>query len=190
MEPGRPGLSSRLGLRRGALIVGGPAVDRSSKMGAISHDYPIDTKLLPILEELAQLTGLESIYVTRINWSDHEQEILAAANQAPTRLFIPEEVKLDYSDAVCRYVIEGGPAHTDDVPLVYPQSDMARFLGFQSFVSAPIEVGDGTIYGTLCGASTRRVKLSEAQMAEVRRQARLLGSLLRETGDVILTDPA
>lgn len=112
-----------------------------------------------------------------MNWSDHEQEILAAANQAPARLFIPEEVKLDYSDAVCRYVIEGGPAHTDDVPLVFPQSDVARFMGFQSFVSAPIEVGDD-IYGTLCGASTKRVRLSEAQMDEVRRRARLIGRML------------
>ncbi len=146
-------------------------------MSDISHELQIHSKLLPILEELAELTGLESVYLTRINWSDHEQEILAAANQAPTRLFIPEEVKLDYSDAVCRYVIEGGPAHTDDVPLVFPQSDMARFLGFQSFVSAPIEVGDGTIYGTLCGASTRRVQLSETQMAEVRRRARLIAGL-------------
>jgi diguanylate cyclase len=159
-------------------------------MRPIGHDYPIDAKLLAILEELAQVTGLESIYLTRISWSDHQQEILGAANLAPSRLFIPEEVKIDYSDAVCRYVIEGGPAYTDDVPIVYPQSDMARFLGFQSFVSAPIEVEDGTIFGTLCGASTRRVKLSEAQLAEVRRRARLIGSLLRETGDVILIDPA
>ena len=81
-------------------------------------------------------------------------------------------MKIDYSDAVCRYVIEGtAPDHSDNVPLAYPHSDLARFLGFQSFVSAPIELADGEIYGTLCGASTRRVSLSPDQVAAVRRQA-------------------
>jgi diguanylate cyclase len=134
--------------------------------------------LRPILEELAELTGFESVYLTRVHWREHEQEILAAANQEPTRLFIPEEVKLDYSDAVCRYVIEGGPDYTDDVPTVFPESDMARFLGFQSFVSAPLEIEDGAIFGTLCGASTRRVKLSEAQLTEIRNKAKLIAGLL------------
>ena len=191
MERGRPALSSRLGLRSRSLIGGGPAAGRScpvhrqgSTLGLINLGLRIDAKILPILEELAELTGLESVYVTRINWSDHQQEILAAANQEPTRLFIPEEVKLDYSDAVCRYVIEGGPPHTADVPVVFPYSDMARFLGFQSFVSVPIEIGDGNVYGTLCGASIRRVELSEPQMVEVHRRARQIGGMLSQTGDL------
>jgi diguanylate cyclase len=148
-------------------------------MAAIDSASQLEPTLRPILEELAALTGFESVYVTRIHWREHEQEILLAANRAPTRLYIPEEVQLDYSDAVCRYVIEGGPERTDDVPRVFPQSDMARFLGFQSFISAPIELdGGGPIFGTLCAASTRRVKLSEAQAAEVRRRARLIAQLL------------
>ena len=158
-------------------------------MAPIVHDFHVDPLLRQILEGLADLTGFESVYLTRVHWSEHEQEILAAANQAPTRLFIPEEVKLDYSDAVCRYVIEGGPAYTDDVPRVYPGSDMARFLGLQSFVSAPIEVNDGTIFGTLCGASTRRVKLSEAQLAEIRTKARLIAEILSQ-GQAAIPEPS
>jgi diguanylate cyclase len=156
-------------------------------MATIVNDFRVDPLLRPILEELAVLTGFESVYLTRIHWRQHEQEILAAENREPTRLFIPEEVKLDYSDAVCRYVIEGGPGYTDDVPAVYPVSDMARFLGFQSFVSAPLEFEDGTIFGTLCGASTRRVRLSEAQLNEVRNKARLIARLLSQ-GHAALTD--
>ena len=124
-----------------------------------------------------------------MHWREHEQEILAAANQEPTRLFIPEEVKLDYSDAVCRYVIEGGPSYTDDVPGVFPESEMARFLGFQSFVSAPLEFEDGTIFGTLCGASTRRVNLSEAQLAEIRNKARLIAGMLSQ-GQAAIPNPS
>jgi diguanylate cyclase len=133
----------------------------------------------PILGELAAETGLEVLYLTRIHWHDHEQEILASLNLAPDRLFIPEQVKLDYSDAVCRYVIEGtAHDHSDDVPIAYSDSDLARFLGFQSFVSAPIELPDGEIFGTLCGASTRRVSLSPEQVAAVRRQARRIAGWL------------
>jgi diguanylate cyclase len=128
----------------------------------------------PVLAELAMVTGLDAVYVTRINWHDHEQEILASTNLAPEILYIPEEVKIDYSDAVCRYVIEGGPSHTDDVPVAFPESDMARFLRFQSFVSFPLELPDGEIFGTLCGASTRRVKLTSRQLAEFVRRARLI----------------
>ena len=159
------------------------------KSGAIVHDFRVDPLLRPILEELAELTGFESVYLTRVHWREHEQEILVAANQEPTRLFIPEEIKLDYSDAVCRYVIEGGPAYTDDVPAVFPKSDMARFLGFQSFVSVPLEEADGTLFGTLCGASTRRVKLSEAQLVEIRNKARLIAGMLRQ-GNAAIPDPS
>jgi diguanylate cyclase len=133
----------------------------------------------PILGELAAETGLEVLYLTRINWHDHEQEILASLNVAPDRLFIPEQVKIDYSDAVCRYVIEGtAPDHTDNVPVSYPDNDLARFLGFQTFVSAPIELPDGEIFGTLCGASTRQVTLAPDQVASVRREARRIAGWL------------
>jgi diguanylate cyclase len=133
----------------------------------------------PILGELAAETGLEALYLTRIHWRDHEQEILAAANLEPTRLFIPEQVKIDYSDAVCRYVIEGSaPDHTDNVPLVFAQSDLARFMRFQSFISAPVDLPGGEIFGTLCGASTSRVTLTPEQVASVRRQARRIAGWL------------
>ena len=115
---------------------------------------------------------METIYLTRIHWRDHEQEILLSVNEEPKNLWIPEEVRLDYSDAVCRYVLEGGPSSTDNVHLVFPASDVARFLRFQSFASVPIEIGEEEVYGTLCGASTGRVKLDDLQMHELRRSAR------------------
>jgi diguanylate cyclase len=148
---------------------------------AIALAFRLESIVRPILGELASETGLDTLYLTRIHWADHEQEILASLNLAPDKLFIPEQVKLDYSDAVCRYVIEGAPDHSDDVPIAYPDSDLARFLGFQSFVSAPVELPGGEIFGTLCGASTRRVSLSPEQVAAVRRQARRIAGWLAAT---------
>ena len=139
---------------------------------AIALAFRLEAVVRPILAELAVETGFDSVYLTRIHWLEHEQEILASANHAEDRLFIPEQVKIDYSDAVCRYVIEGkSPGHSDQVPLAFPESETARFLGFQSFFSAPIEIAEGETFGTLCGASTRRVSLTPRQLAEIRRQA-------------------
>jgi len=149
----------------------------------------LESIVRPVLGELAAATGLEAIYLTRITWHDHQQEILASLNVAPDRLFIPEQVKIDYSDAVCRYVIEGtAPDHSDDVPLAYPDSDIARFLCFQTFVSAPVDLPGGEIFGTLCGASTRRVPLTPAQVAAVRREARRIAGWLADAGEPSLTD--
>jgi diguanylate cyclase len=104
------------------------------------------------------------------------------------RLFIPEQVKIDYSDSICRYVIEGSaPGHTDDVPAHFPSSDVARFLGFQSFVSAPVELPGGEIFGTLCGASTGRVSLNPGQLEAFRLQARRIANRLAQAQDAIPT---
>jgi diguanylate cyclase len=133
---------------------------------------------------------METVYLTRIHWRDHEQEILLAVNEAPAKLWIPEEVRLDYSDAVCRYVIEGGPSWTDNVPLVYPASDVARFLHFRSFASVPIELGDEEIFGTLCGASTGEVKLDPVQLMEMRRCARRIALWLDRNNAQLPADSA
>ena len=125
---------------------------------------------------------METIYLTRIHWRDHEQEILLSVNEEPQNLWIPEEVRLDYSDAVCRYVLEGGPSSTDNLPLVFPGSEVARFLRFQSFASVPIELGEDEVYGTLCGASTGKVKLDEIQLQEMRRCARRIALWLSRNG--------
>jgi diguanylate cyclase len=125
---------------------------------------------------------METIYLTRIHWRDHEQEILLSCNEAPENLWIPEEVRLDYSDAVCRYVLEGGPTWTDNVSLIYPASDVARFLRFHSFVSVPIEIGEDQVFGTLCGASTGPVSLDDLQLMDMRRCARRIALWLRSSG--------
>jgi diguanylate cyclase len=118
------------------------------------------------------------VYLTRIHWRTHEQEVRVAANTDPGYLYIPEAIKIDYSDAVCRYVLEGGPTATDDVPRTFPDSDLARFLKLRSFVSVPIELEDGEVFGTLCGASTEPVRLDQRQLEEMRSAARVIAHWL------------
>ena len=68
---------------------------------------------------------------------------------------------MDWSDTLCRRALEGGPASTSEVPELYPDSGVARDLGIQTYVTFPVMDAGGEVFGTLCGASGRRIELSE-----------------------------
>lgn len=112
-----------------------------------------------LLEVLGRVTGLESTYVTFIDWANDVQEILFARNVG--ELEIPEGLCVEWDDTLCRRALEGGPACTSDVAALYPDSAAARELGITSYVTAPIIASDGVIFGTVCGASARAVEVGE-----------------------------
>lgn len=130
----------------------------------------------PILDWLQRMTRLESTYLTRIDWEADEQEVLYAVNRG--RMEIPEQLRVRWSDTLCRRALSGGPAITDDVPRVYPDSEPARQLGLQTYVSVPIELPGGHIYGTLCGASSHRRRPGEQVLEVMRFFAQLIADRL------------
>jgi diguanylate cyclase len=112
-----------------------------------------------LLGLLGRISGLESTYLTLVDFEQQVQQILYARNTG--NLQIPEGLHLDWNDTLCRRVLEGGPACTSEVPELYPDSAMARDLRIQSYVTVPVMDPDGGIFGTLCGASGQRVQVSE-----------------------------
>lgn len=112
-----------------------------------------------LLGELQRLTGLESTYLTSIDWANGEQHITHARNTGT--LNIPEELTVDWPDTVCRRALEEGVRYTDDVPASFPGSQAAADLGLQTYLSVPVTTTDGEVHGTLCGASTSRVALGD-----------------------------
>jgi hypothetical protein len=68
------------------------------------------------------------------------------------------------------------------VALIFPASDVARFLCLRSFASVPIELSDEDVFGTLCAASTGEVTLSDPQLVDMRRCARRIALWLNRTG--------
>ncbi|MGB9376997.1 MAG: EAL domain-containing protein [Mycobacteriales bacterium] len=134
-----------------------PALAPTEHRLPVSHQASVAASTLeeitrPLLAELERLTGLESTYLTEIHWLSDEQEVRYARNTAT--LQIPEGLRADWSDTLCRRVLlEGGPQLTNDVPGVYPDSAIARNLGLQTYVSVPVYRDDGEVFGTLCGAS-------------------------------------
>jgi len=137
----------------------------------------------PFLEMLRVATGLESVYLTRIGWEAGEQEILFALNQGA--LQIPEGLKVGWSDTLCRRSMLGGPARTSDVPGDYSDSDAARELKLQTYVTCPVVQPDDTIWGTICGASSAVVEVDDKAMALMKQVAGLIAERIdreREVG--------
>lgn len=126
-------------------------------------EAPAGSRLEQLTREILQMcgraTGLETTYLTLIHRDLDLQEILYSRNVGV--LEIPEGLRVDWSDTLCRRALEGeGPSVTDAVPEVYGDSAAAATLGLQTYVSVPVQ-RDGEAVGTLCGASTARVTVSE-----------------------------
>jgi predicted signal transduction protein with EAL and GGDEF domain len=110
-----------------------------------------------LLAELQRVTGLETTYLTRIDWDDTLQHITHARNTGT--IDIPEGLTVDWSNTLCRQALEEGITYTDDVRTTFADSQAAEELGLQTYLSVPLVDDDGAIQGTLCGASSKRVSL-------------------------------
>ena len=116
----------------------------------------------PLLEMLEAVTGLESTYLTSIDEIRGVQHVLYARNSSAMQ--IPEGLTVPWNDTLCKRALEEGRAFTDDVPACWGDSQAARDLGIRTYVSKPVRMGNGALYGTLCAASTqRRPRTPEAE---------------------------
>ncbi|HEX7748035.1 MAG TPA: sensor domain-containing diguanylate cyclase [Bordetella sp.] len=106
----------------------------------------------PLLETLEAVSGLESTYLTAIDLAAGVQRILYARNTG--LLQIPEGAQVPWNDTLCKRALEEGRFFTDDVDACWGDSVAAKKLGIHTYLSTPVKLTDGSLYGTLCGAST------------------------------------
>lgn len=129
-----------------------------------------------LLELLGRVTGLESTYLTSIDWDGGLQRILYARNVGS--LDIPEGLEVDWSDTLCRRALEGGPTCTSDVQGTYPDSTAARELGLNTYVTVPVRGPEGDVVGTVCGADSRGIHVSEDAQAVMEALAEMVAMQL------------
>jgi diguanylate cyclase len=118
----------------------------------------------PLLELFEHLTGLESTFVTAIDWAAQRQRVLIARNTG--ELTVAEGSDVAWADTMCRWSFLTGTPHTADVPTDYPGSVGAEELGMQSFLALPIQAGD-VVLGTVCGASRDAVELEPGVLSSL-----------------------
>lgn len=133
----------------------------------------------PLLELLGAVTGLESTYLTVVDWDGGTQRIVYSHSTGALR--IDEGLTVDWSDTLCRRSLDEGRRCTTDVPAVWGDSAAARDLGIVTYVSVPVHDGDEAVVGTLCAASSRSADVDPADLDTMDMFARLIsGQLARE----------
>lgn len=130
----------------------------------------------PLLELIQLVTGLETSFVTQIDWIDQGQVVLFANNRGD--LQVEEGSTVPWSDSMCRWAFLTGHEKTSDVPIDFPGSLGGEQLGMRSFFAVPILADDRTI-GTVCGASQRVIELSDDVMHMMRLVAEAIATQLR-----------
>jgi hypothetical protein len=132
--------------------------------GAFADGGTLERLSRPLLEMLQEATGLDSTYLTAVDWAADEQRVLYAVNKG--QMQIPEGVAFDWSDTLCRRSLEEGRACTTDVPSVWGDSEAAAALGIVTYVSVPVLDPDSNVIGTLCGASSRRRRRRRSSLGD------------------------
>lgn len=138
----------------------------------------------PLLALLQEMTGLDSTYLTKIDQTAGFQQILYAMNTAS--LTLPEGLKVPWEDTLCRRAILQERFVTQDVPEVWGDSDAARELGLQTYVSVPVYLSNGELFGTLCGASAAQAEVDERHSKILQLFAQLIAWQLEREGQLSL----
>ncbi len=134
----------------------------------------LDQLTRPLLDMLGSITGLESTYLTTIDLRAGQQQVLIARNTGT--MTIPEGLTVDWSDTLCKRALDAGRMATSDVADCWGDSDAARQLGIQTYVSAPVRDDGGELMGTLCAASAQRRPIAP----EAESLLRLFSSLVAQ----------
>lgn len=118
----------------------------------------------PLLDLVRELTGLETSFISSIDWDTQVQTVVLASNVSD--LQVVEGSTMDWSDSMCRRAFLSGIEHTSDVPATYPGSLGGDVLGMRSFLVVPI-LDEGRTLGTLCGASRSSVPVADKTLRQL-----------------------
>ena len=130
-------------------------IQRLSQTVTASQNLPTFTR--PLLEIMVEVTDLESAYLTTVDEGRGVQNVLYSLNTG--EMTIPEGLEVPWSDTLCKRAIDEGRTFTNNVGECWGDSDAARQLGIQTYVSTPVRFSSGALFGTLCAASDQSVAL-------------------------------
>lgn len=130
----------------------------------------------PLLEMLGSVTGLESTYLTSIDLKADLQHVRYARNVGD--LQIPEGLSVPWGDTLCKRALDEGRMCTSDVSSCWPDSEAARALGIQTYVSTPVRTDTGMLLGTLCAASAGRHQIAPQAEAVLKLFSNVIANFL------------
>ena len=159
--------------------------DLSFLAATVERAQTVEELSRPLLTALHEMTGLASTYLTVIHEEDDLQEIRYSVNTRDG-FTLPEGLHVPWADTLCKRALDEGRPCTVDVPSIWADSDAAAALGVQVYVSVPVELSDGRVWGTLCAADSEHAAGVEAHLSAMRLFARLIASQVEHDATVNL----
>lgn len=149
-------------------------------LAGLSNSLPqaktVEQLTRPLLDMLGSVTGLESTYLTAIDLKADLQHVRFARNVG--QMQIPEGLSVPWSDTLCKRALEEGRMCTSDVAACWSDSDAARQLGIQTYVSAPVRTDEGMLLGTLCAASAKQHQIPPQAEAVLKLFSNVIANFL------------
>ncbi len=150
----------------------------SQLSSALAEETSFEGLVRELLGLLELVTDLESTYLTKIDLSADAQEILFSRNSKT--MVIPEGLSVPWGDTLCKRAIEEGRPYTDDVADCWGDSQAAKALGITTYASVPVRLQDGSLYGTLCGASSDKKPMTERGAQVLKLFAKLISQQIEK----------
>ncbi|HEX7387693.1 MAG TPA: sensor domain-containing diguanylate cyclase [Castellaniella sp.] len=131
----------------------------SEVLQTVPRAQSVEELTRPLLDALSVATKFETTYLTTIDLDAGIQHVQFALNKEA--LQIPEGLDVPWRDTLCKRALDEHLSYTDDVSGHWGDSDAARALGIQTYLSVPVRTQEGELLGTLCAASMDRKPLTQ-----------------------------
>ncbi|HHA1914311.1 TPA: sensor domain-containing diguanylate cyclase [Enterobacter asburiae] len=125
----------------------------------LATEQSLEGLVRQLLEMLEIVTDMESTYLTKVDIEARLQHILYARNSK--QMTIPEGLSVPWEETLCKRALDSDTLFSNDVPERWPECEAAKALGITTYMSIPVHLADGSLYGTLCATSTAKKPLSE-----------------------------
>lgn len=152
-----------------------PASGLAALAASVDGAEDLERLSRPLIDALRHLTGLSSAYLTAVDLHAGTQEIRYATNVRED-FEMPEGLVVPWADTLCKRALDEGIPATNDVSTVWGDSAEARALGIQTYISVPVSMSDGRVWGTLCAADSVAAEDVEAHLPTMRLFARLIAA--------------
>lgn len=121
---------------------------------------------------------MESTYLTHIESDKNVQHVLLYSNSK--KMQIPEGLSVPWEDTLCRRALSEDRCVIDDVPSYWGDSQAAKQLGITTYVTTPVRLDDGSLYGTLCAVSGEKQKLDGRSEQRLKLFAELIAQYVQK----------
>jgi signal transduction histidine kinase len=153
-----------------------PAPDRGavaeSAARPAGNGQDLESLTRPLLEALSKLGRFESAYLMVFDWTRGQQEVRFTYNAGGVD--VPEGMRVAIAPGLSPQALPGVTRSLETLPEAHPDSQVARDLALQTYVSVPVVVAEHRLWGMLCVASRAPRQVGEGVISVMEYLARLI----------------